>query len=123
MQLVGTGSLFAGSQALQLGERNVGASAGRTGPVSADTTSIDLSKLAFASIAAADYEPADVTLGGAGFMTNSSLTNNSIALNAANAGNGSVSISASTGGFFGQGTTFGATAAPTFANTGFFVKP
>jgi len=125
MQLVGTGSLFAGSQALNLGERNIGASAGRTGTVSASGTSIDLTQLDLSSTipTSGDYTPASVTAGGAGFMTNSSLTNNTIDLNAANAGNGSVSISASTGGFFGQGTTFGATAAPTFSNTGFFVNP
>jgi hypothetical protein len=125
MQLVGTGSLFAGSQALNLGERNIGASAGRTGPVSASGTSIDLTQLDLSTTipTSGNYTPASVTAGGAGFMTNSSLTNNTIDLNAANAGNGSVSISASTGGFFGQGTTFGATAAPTFSNTGFFVNP
>jgi len=122
MQLVGTGSLFAGSQALALGERNVGASAGQTGSVSADATSIPLNTLAFATIPAAGtaFEPSDVTGAGAGFMTNSTLNTTTIALNAANAGNGTVNISASTGGFFGQGTTFGATAAPTFSNTGFF---
>jgi hypothetical protein len=122
MQLVGTGSLFAGSQALNLGERNMGASAGRTGTVAANATDIDLSTLAFASPASsATLAPSDVTGNGAGFWMTPSLTDNTISLNAANAGNGTVNISASTGGFFGQGTTFGATAAPTFSNTGFFV--
>lgn len=121
MQLVGTGSLFAGSQALNLGERNMGAAVGRTGPVSADATSIDLSTIAFASpTSSATLAPSDVTGNGAGFWMTPSLTNNTIALNAANAGNGTVNITASTGGFFGQGTTFGASAAPTFSNTGFF---
>ena len=122
MQLVGTGSLFAGSQALNLGERNVGVSAGQTGTVAANATSIPLNTLAFAVIPAAGtaFAPTNVTGNGAGFMTNSTLNNTTIALNAANAGNGTVNITASTGGFFGQGTTFAASAAPTFSNTGFF---
>jgi hypothetical protein len=180
MQLVGTGSLFAGSQALNLGERNMGAAAGRTGTISANATSIDLATMAFAPtptddsafaanedgvlINAAGQEltalysggvllstppasgasldaynaalaarvpvtnigtlaPSNVTGNGAGFWMSPSLTNNTISLNAANAGNGTVNITASTGGFFGQGTTFGATAAPTFSNTGFFRTP
>lgn len=122
MQLVGTGSLFAGSQALNLGERNMGAAAGRTGTVSANATSIELNTIAFAS-PTSSLAPSDVTGNGAGFWMTPSLTSNTIALNAANAGNGTVNISASTGGFFGQGTTFGATAAPTFSNTGFFQQP
>jgi hypothetical protein len=161
MQLVGTGSLFAGSQALNLGERNMGAAAGRTGTISANATSIDLGSMTFAPSATgtsafaansdgdlidsdgdvitfsqtptseelalrvpvsniATLAPTNVSGNGAGFWMTPSLTNNTIALNAANAGNGTVNITASTGGFFGQGTTFGATAAPTFSNTGFF---
>jgi hypothetical protein len=135
MQLVGTGTLFAGSQALNLGERNMGASAGRTGPVSANASSITLNNLAFAPTTTTTgtgdaavtttntLAPTNVTGNGAGFWMSPSLTNNTIALNASNAGNGTVNISASTGGFFGQGTTFGATVAPTFTNTGFFVNP
>jgi len=130
MQLVGTGALFAGSNALNLGERNLGASAGRTGPVSANAASIDLSTLEFApATGSSAFNPGTDTLApknvvgsGAGFWMTPSLTNNTIALNAANAGNGTVNITASTGGFFGQGTTFGATAAPTFSDTGFFSR-
>lgn len=121
MQLAGTGALFAGSQALNLGERNMGASVGRTGTVAANATSIDLSSVAFATPSGtSSLAPTNVTGNGAGFWMTPSLTNNTISLNAANAGNGTVNITASTGGFFGQGTTFGATAAPTFSNTGFF---
>jgi hypothetical protein len=135
MQMVGTGSLFAGSQALNLGERNMGASAGRTGPVSANASNITLNTLAFApttssttsgnvtTVTTSTLAPTNVTGNGAGFWMTPSLTNNTISLNASNAGNGTVNISASTGGFFGQGTTFGATVAPTFTNTGFFVNP
>ena len=131
MQLVGTGALFAGSQALDLGERNVGASVGKTDSVNANSTGIELDGLTF--VAPTSSTPSTpwsgVTFasneGGAGFYTNSQIrsgaTNAStIDMNVANAGNGTVNISASTGGFFGQGTTFGATAAPTFSNTGFF---
>ena len=126
MQLVGTGSLFAGSQALNLGERNVGAAAGRTGSVAADATDINLTTLAFADTPTSGtaFAPASVSGNGAGFITRSTLNGNpaSIDMNVSNAGNGSVTVSASTGGFFGQGTTFGATAAPTFSNIGFFSR-
>lgn len=130
MQLVGTGSLFAGSQALDLGERNVGASVGKTGSVNANSTGIDLDGLTFTAPATGTSTPWTggtfaAGKGGAGFYTDSQIrsgANNAstIDMNVANAGDGTVSITASTGGFFGQGTTFGATAAPTFSNTGFF---
>jgi hypothetical protein len=136
MQLVGTGAMFAGSQALNLGERNVGASVGQTGTVNANASGIALDGLTFVAPAAGTAFGASTTLGGAGyhiaankggagFFTNSQISSgannaSTIDLNVANAGNGTVTVSASTGGFFGQGTTFGATAAPTFSNTGFF---
>lgn len=134
LQMVGTGSLFAGSQALNLGERNVGAAAGKTGTVNANTTGIALDGLTFAAPTSGTAfgvtgTGSGITFasgkGGAGFFTNSEIASGgnsptTIALNVANAGNGTVNVNASTGGFFGQGTTFGATAAPTFANTGFF---
>jgi hypothetical protein len=136
LQMVGTGSLFAGSQALNLGERNVGASVGETGSVTANSTGIALDGLTFTSPAAAPSVAAfgegagyafAANKGGAGFFTDSQIRSGTtatpsseIALNVANAGNGTVNVNASTGGFFGQGTTFGATAAPTFSNTGFF---
>lgn len=129
MQLVGTGGLFAGSQALNVGERNVGVSAGRTGSITADANDINLTTLAFANTPSAgtSFKPTDVSGNGAGFATRSTLNNaalnatgGTIAMNVSNAGNGSVMVNASTGGFFGQGTTFGATAAPTFSNIGFF---
>lgn len=136
MQLVGTGAMFAGSQALNLGERNVGASVGQTGTVNANASGIALDGLTFVAPAAGTAFGASPTVGGAGyniaankggagFFTNSQISSgannaSTIDMNVANAGNGTVTVSASTGGFFGQGTTFGATAAPTFSNTGFF---
>jgi hypothetical protein len=130
MQLLGTGALFAGSQALNVGERNVGVSAGRTGSVAANASDIDLTTLTFAATPSAgtSFAPTNVTGNGAGFATRSTLnngttpSNGTIAMNVSNAGNGSVMVNASTGGFFGQGTTFGATAAPTFSNIGFFTS-
>jgi hypothetical protein len=172
MQLVGTGSLFAGSQALNLGERNLGATIGKTGSVSADAaqeggSGISFSGLTFAQptnngspayanngtafidangdpivqgsseslpdalldrgvrVAGIDsFAPSNIGGSGAGFWMSPTLNNgNTIALNVANAGNGSVSVTASTGGFFGQGTTWQANAAPTFSNVGFFSAP
>lgn len=137
LQMVGTGSLFAGSQALNLGERNVGASVGQTGSVNANSTGIALNGLTFVAPAAGASTPFGAAAtgqpgynfatgtGGAGFFTDSQIRSginnaSTIDLNVANAGNGTVNVNASTGGFFGQGTTFGATAAPTFSNTGFF---
>lgn len=120
MQLLGQGTLFAGSQALDIGERNAGIATGRTGLVSADTTSVDLGGLV------ADFT-SGITVAGAGgalFASSTELVGNTIDINVANAGQGSVLVSGSTGGFFGQGTTFGATASPTFAQTnGFFTVP
>ena len=118
MQLQGQGSLFAGAQALDIGERNAGIATGRTGVVSADTSAVDLGGLA------ADFSGGGIAVtgsGGALFASTSSLEDDVIDINVANAGQGSILVSGSTGGFFGQGTTFGATATPTFAQTnGFF---
>lgn len=126
MQLAGQGSLFAGAQQLDIGERNEGISAGQTGDVAANAATIDLDTLTFTQGSAAAL-PTASTGGGAGFRSWSTLAGpngGAIDINVANAGQGSVLVSASTGGFFGQGTTFSATAAPTFAQTnGFFANP
>lgn len=119
MQLTGTGSLFAGAQTLAIGERNAGISAGITGPISGNTESIVLNTLALSTTGS----PSATGFGG-GFLGTSTLTDSSIDMNASNAGNGTVLVSGSTGGFFGQGTAFGATAAPTFSQVnGFFSAP
>lgn len=120
MQLQGQGSLFAGAQSLNLGERNAGVAAGRTGIVSADTLAVDLGGLT------ADFTSGVAVTGNGGalFASTTTLEDDVIDINVANAGQGSILVSGSTGGFFGQGTTFGATANPTFAQTnGFFTAP
>ncbi|WP_322894709.1 MULTISPECIES: hypothetical protein [unclassified Yoonia] len=114
IQLLGQGSLFAGAQALDIGENNAGVSFGSTGLVSAGDDGVDLT--------ATSIE--DFTDGGAGFLSTSTLTNETIDLNVSSAGQGSVLVTASTGGFFGQGTTFGATATPSLSQVGgFFTTP
>lgn len=124
MQLTGTGVLFAGAQTLSIGERNAGISAGLTGTVAANATTIDLNTLSL-DVTATPI----VTSGfGAGFLATSDLLGvgggATIDMNASNAGNGTVLVSGSTGGFFGQGTGFGATVAPTFSQVnGFFTSP
>lgn len=122
MQLQGQGSLFAAAQALDIGERNAGIAAGRTGIVSAAAETVDLAGMT------PDFAGSVPTVGssnGAAFGSFTDLKDDKIDINVANAGQGSVLASGSTGGFFGQGTTFGATVAPTFAQTnGFFnVQP
>lgn len=136
MQLLGTGSLFAGAQTLEIGERTAGVSFGNTGAISADTTSIDLdgatvvfrediSETATPNIAEVAPRVDFLTgTGGAGFAQSSTLigaNGSTIDFNVSNAGSGTVAVSASTGGFFGEGTAFGATARPTFSEVnGFF---
>lgn len=125
LQLLGQGGLFAGAQSLNIGERNTGFAAGETGVISASDTAITLNTLNGnlpTALGDGSYTTAAVTGFGAGFGTTSFLDNaGNIDINVANAGQGSVLATGSTGGFFGQGTTFGATATPTFAETnGFF---
>ena len=135
MQLVGTGALFAGAQTLSIGERTQGISFGGTGLITADAASIDLDSAravmygeSNGASSTADgpevYTDSGIG-GGAGFRQASTLlgggNNTTIDFNVANAGAGTVAVSASTGGFFGEGTAFSATALPTFSQiNGFF---
>lgn len=124
MQLTGTGSLFAGAQTLSIGERNVGISAGITGDIAGNASAITLDTLTLNTVATGAALPSVTTGAGAGFQSTSTLTNSTIDMNVSNAGNGTALVSASTGGFFGQGTAFGASAAPTFSEVnGFFTNP
>jgi hypothetical protein len=125
LQLLGTGSLFAAAQSLDVGERNAGFAAGVTDTVAANDTGVVLNTLSAAlpaAISDAALNTTAISDFGAGFGSNSILDNTGVIdINVANAGNGSVLASTSTGGFFGQGTTFGASATPTLAETnGFF---
>lgn len=125
LQLLGQGQLFAGAQALDIGERNTGFAAGVTDVVAADDTAVVLNTLNGnlpTAIGDAAYNTGTVSGFGAGFGSTSFIDNSgAIDINVANAGNGSILATGSTGGFFGQGTTFGASAAPTLAQVnGFF---
>lgn len=124
MQMLGQGSLFAGGQQLRVGELNEGISAGMTGDVVAGVDQVNLDSLVLSEAGEGDATPT-ATGAGAGFAMWRELTNgDTIDLNVGNAGQGSVLVSAATGGFFGQGTAFGATALPTFSETnGFFTNP
>lgn len=124
IQMLGRESLFAGAQSLDLGERNVGVSAGITGDISADAASIDLD-----TIAATTGTPGSVSVSGAGsiFSGQSTLEQDVIDVNVANAGGGSILVTGSTGGFFGTGTVAAASGSTEFADVGdtggFFTNP
>lgn len=120
IQMLGQDDLFAGAQALDIGERNSGIAGASTGLVDADTSQIDLTGMV------ASFTPGPLGVSGSGsvFATESTLENTSIDLNVANAGGGSILVTGSTGGFFGSGTIAGAGADVDFAETnGFFSNP
>lgn len=120
IQMLGQDDLFAGAQALDIGERNSGIAGASTGVVDANTNAINLSGMT------ADFTAGSLGVSGAGsvFATESTLENNIIDLNVANAGGGSILVTGSTGGFFGSGTIAGAGADVDFAETnGFFSNP
>lgn len=125
MQLVGTGALFAGAQTLSIGERTAGISFGSTGLVFADASDVDLDD-ATVDLVSDTPTVAYGTGGGAGFAQSSTLLGaggDTIDFNVSNAGSGTVAVSASTGGFFGEGTAFSATAKPTFSEVNGFFNP
>lgn len=120
IQMLGQDDLFAGAQALDIGERNSGIAGASTGLVDADTSQIDLTGMV------ASFTSGSLGVSGSGsvFATESTLENTSIDLNVANAGGGSILVTGSTGGFFGSGTIAGAGADVDFAETnGFFSNP
>jgi hypothetical protein len=108
--LSGTGDMFSQTQELAIGERNVGISAGRTGDILGTDREIAFDAMTFDTTGAPS-----VSGFGAGFASVSTLTRGSeIDMLIENPGQGSASVSGSTGGFFGVGTAFGATADPVF---------
>lgn len=120
IQMLGQDDLFAGAQALDIGERNSGIAGASTGLVDADTNAINLAGMT------ANFGTGTLGVSGSGsvFATQSTLENNTIDLNVANAGGGSILVTGSTGGFFGSGTIAGAGADVDFAETnGFFSNP
>jgi hypothetical protein len=125
IQMLGTGDLFAGSQSLEIGERTQAYSAGSTGLISygGSGISIDVITSPF-SEDTATFDTDSLPDAGAGFGINTPLVEGvgatSIDFNVSNAGNGSIVVSGSTGGFFGQGTTFGATGTLDISDIGGF---
>jgi hypothetical protein len=130
IQMLGTGALFAGSQALDIGERTQAYSAGFTDFVAYDGEGVVVSVISSPFETTTDtFDTGSILAGndsGAGFGIDTALSgdNSNIDLNVANAGNGSILVSGSTGGFFGQGTTFGATGTLDISDVGgFFDAP
>lgn len=120
IQMLGQDTLFAGAQALDIGERNAGVVGAQTGVVDADTLEVDLAGMT------PTWTAGSMGVSGEGsfFGTQSTLENDTIDINVANAGNGSILVTGSTGGFFGAGTVAGAAADVDFAETnGFFSNP
>lgn len=128
MQLVGTGALFSGAQTLSIGERTAGISFGSTGFVYADALDVDLDDAVVDLDTGAPTVEFDNAGGGSGFALSSTLLgagidSDTIDFNVSNAGSGTVAVSASTGGFFGEGTAFSATVRPTFSEVNGFFTP
>lgn len=122
IQLMGSGDLFAGSQSLDIGERTQAFSAGSTGLIAYDLPGVNLTNLNAAfSTSTTTFDTDSVTGSGSGFGVETSLAANApIDMNVSNAGNGSILVSGSTGGFFSQGTTFGASGSMNIADVGGF---
>ncbi len=122
LQLLGTSGLFAGSNALTVGETNE-AIAGGSSTIYADgETGVDLTD---ASISYEGALPAMVIAtdkdGGAVFGTKSTLLDNTIDMSVSNAGNGTISLTTSTGGFFTGGGA--AAGSATFVDSDSFFNP
>jgi hypothetical protein len=116
LQLLGTSGLFAGSNGLTVGESNTALAYGSSEVTADGATGIDLKS-------AATADGLVGTGNGSLFKLTSALTgpSNNIAMAVTNAGNGSVSITTSTGGFFtGGGAALGTAA---FADTASFFNP
>lgn len=121
LQLLGTSGLFAGSNSLDVGETNQAIAYGSSNVAADGTSGIDLT-----TAAASGTGLQTATGNGALFSMTSSLTNaagatSDIDLSVSNAGNGTVSLTASTGGFFTGGGAAGGSA--TFVDNGSFFNP
>lgn len=97
LQLLGTSGLFAGSNGLTVGENNTALAYGSANILADGSTGIDL------TTAAVNGGGLSGTGNGGLFNITSALTGNNIAMSVSNAGNGTISISTSTGGFFTGG--------------------
>jgi len=97
LQLLGTSGLFAGSNGLTVGEANTADAYGAASVVGDGSSGVDLTTATLGAALAPN------TGYGALFDVTSALTGTDIAMSVANAGNGSISITTSTGGFFTGG--------------------
>ena len=127
LQLLGTNGLFAGSNSLSVGEQNQANAYGSATILSNGVTGIDLSDAVLeddSSSAPGNLQKG--SLDGALFNVTSNLTSTiaptggvtGIALSVANAGNGTISLTTSTGGFFTGGGF--ANGGADFSDTGAF---
>jgi len=122
LQLLGTSGLFAGSNGLNVGETNTAVAYGAS-DISADTWNNGIS-LSNVGTNEAGNGLLTGTGNGALFNVTTSLHNNQnpIQLAVSNAGNGTISVTTSTGGFFtGGGATGGSSAMADSGN--FFWQP
>lgn len=122
LQLMGSGDLFAGSQSLDIGERTQAFSAGSTGLIAYNLPGVNLTTLDGAfQTTTTTFDTDSVTGAGGGFGVETALAGDApIDMNVSNAGNGSILVSGSTGGFFSQGTTFGASGSLNISDVGGF---
>ena len=123
LQMLGTSGLFAGSNALTVGENNKAIGAGYASIAADGATGIDLSNASI-DYGINDTDLATVTGGdGAVFGVKSDLTGatNNIAMSVSNAGNGTISLTTSTGGFFTGGGA--AAGSATHVDSGSFFNP
>ena len=125
LQLLGTNGLFAGSNGLSVGEQNQANAFGSASITADGVTGIDLND---ASLSGSGLLTGIGNGDGALFAVNSNLTSTigtsadtGIELSVSNAGNGTISLTTSTGGFFTGGGFAGGAA--TFADTGSFFNP
>ena len=127
LQLLGTNGLFAGSNGLSVGEQNQANAFGSASITADGVTGIDLND---ASLTGSGLLTGIGNGDGALFAVNSNLTSTvgtgssaptGIELSVSNAGNGTISLTTSTGGFFTGGGFAGGAA--TFADTGSFFNP
>lgn len=129
LQLLGTNGLFAGSNGLSVGEQNQANAYGSASITADGVTGIDLNDANLTDTGSGLLS--GISNGdGALFAVNSNLTSTvgtgssaptGIELSVSNAGNGTISLTTSTGGFFTGGGFAGGAA--TFADTGSFFNP
>lgn len=121
LQLLGTSGLFAGSNSLNVGEQNKAIAYGSSTVKADGVSGINLTG-ATPNTASATAAPT-ATGDGALFNVSSKLSNpdSQIAMSVSNAGNGTISLTTSTGGFFTGGGAAGGSA--THVDNGSFFNP